>query len=414
MPLSHLDGRSRIAAVLLVVVVVGGGGCAHKRPAKSEEQLLAMRERADQRVQQDSQALIQRLLTRAKTRYDQQVATRASTHPATTTQPTVTTIDILVISGGGDWGAFGAGFLKGWGRVPDGPMARPKFDVVTGVSTGALIAPFAFLGDDESIERVVHLYRNPKKDWVKQRWPLYFLPNNISFAEIPGLERELRKSADAATIHRIADEAATGRVLVMNTTNVDDGTMRVWDVGAEAQRAVANNDIDRIQKIMLASSGIPAAFPFRMIDGEMYVDGGVTGNIIYGGRVREDQSLPAQWKKNYPDLPMPKIRYWVIFNNQLRPLPQVTAPTWTAVVARSLEMGTRSATVTSMRHLHAMAEISRLKRGADMEVRIVAVPNDWHPPKPGVFVKEVMNNLADLGEKMGADPGSWRSDPPPP
>ena len=66
------------------------------------------------------------------------------------------TIDMLVVSGGGDWGAFGAGVLKGWGRVK-GPLARPQFDVVTGVSTGALIAPFAFLGDDGSIERIVQL-----------------------------------------------------------------------------------------------------------------------------------------------------------------------------------------------------------------------------------------------------------------
>jgi hypothetical protein len=99
-------------------------------------------------------------------------------------QPPV--IDILVVSGGGDWGAFGAGFLKGWGRVPPGPMARPQFDIVTGVSTGALIAPFAFLGTDDAIERIVQLYRYPKPDWVKQRGFLYFLPNHISFAEVPG------------------------------------------------------------------------------------------------------------------------------------------------------------------------------------------------------------------------------------
>jgi hypothetical protein len=69
---------------------------------------------------------------------------------------------------------------------------------------------------------------------------------------------------------------------------------------------------------------------------------------------------------------------------------------------------------TSIRHLHAQAEISRLKRGANVEVRFVAVPNDWVPPQPGVFIKETMNNMADLGEKMGADPSSWSSEPPPP
>src|SRR5262249_52441130 len=160
-------------------------------------------------------------------------------------------------------------------------------------------------------------------------------------------------------------------------------------------------------QILLASSGIPAAFPFREIDGSIYVDGGVTGNILYGGGTREDQSFLAIWADAYPNLPLPKVRYWVIFNNQLRPLPQVTAPTWVGVISRAVEMGTRSATITAMRHLFAQAEISRLKRGGTVEVRVVAVPNDFVPPKPGTFIKETMNALADLGEKMGGDSSSW-------
>jgi hypothetical protein len=150
-----------------------------------------------------------------------------------------------------------------------------------------------------------------------------------------------------------------------------------------------------------------------MIDDELYVDGGVTGNIIYGGRIGEEDSLPAIWQKAYPNLPIPKLRYWVIFNNQFRPVPAVTAPNWPTVIQRSLETSTRAATATAVRHLFAMAEISRLKRNADVEVRIVSIPGDWFPPVPGVFIKETMNNLADIGEKMGADPDSWSTVPPP-
>jgi hypothetical protein len=217
----------------------------------------------------------------------------------------------------------------------------PEFDVVTGVSTGALIAPFAFLGDARSIDTIVELYRNPGRDLVKQRWPLYFLPANESFATVPGLERELRARVDLAMLQRIADASRQGRFLIVNTTDVDDGGSRVWDVGSEAQRAVDSGDVDRVHRILLASSGIPGTFPFREIDGALYVDGGVTGNILYGGAGREERSLPAVWAATYPELPVPTLRFWVIFNNQLRPLPQVTAPTWTAIVARSLEMGTR-------------------------------------------------------------------------
>jgi hypothetical protein len=94
-------------------------------------------------------------------------------------------------------------------------------------------------------------------------------------------------------------------------------------------------------------------------------------------------------------------------------VPAVTAPNWPTVIQRSLETSTRAATATAVRHLFAMAEISRLKRNADVEVRIVSIPGDWFPPVPGVFIKETMNNLADIGEKMGADPDSWSTVPPP-
>jgi hypothetical protein len=391
--------------------VLSSGGCMYQsRPAVAEPQLLARRAAADAELKASTRGLVDTVLTRAKAEYDDFKAGRTPAAPV---------IDVLIISGGGDWGAFGAGFLKGWCHVPAGdPLAKPQFDVVTGVSTGSLIAPFAFLGDEASIDQVVRLYRNPRKDWVRQRGILYFLPNHISFAEIPGLEREVRNAVTSEFVQRIADASSDGRLLAVNTSNVDDGSPRVWDVGAEARAATTQptgmkkDELSRIQKILLASAGIPGAFPFRIIDGEMFVDGCVTGNIIYGGRISDADGLPAQWETRYPGVPIPKTRYWVIFNNWIRAQPQLTSPNWPAVVQRSLEMGTRSATVAAMRHLYATAEISRLKHDADVEVRVVAVPGDWTPPQPGVFVKETMNDLADLGHRMGADPASWTTTPP--
>lgn len=400
----------RTLSLMAALVLAGGlvlGGCAYQtRPARTQQQLLQLRAQEGTGTMADARAMLAHLLERTRVEYDEYKAGRRPRPPV---------IDILIISGGGDWGAFGAGFLKGWLKVPaQHPLAKPEFDAVTGVSTGALIAPFAFLGDEPSIDQIVHLYRNPQKDWVRERGVLYFLPNNISFAEVPGLERELRANMTAPLVRRIAEAGADGRILAVNTTNLDDGTPRVFDLVTEARRATDSGQLDRIHNIMLASAGIPGAFPFRVIDEELYVDGGVTGNIIYGGRVGEEDTLPAQWQAHHADRPIPKFRFWVIFNNQIRPLPQVTAPNWPAVITRSLEMGTRAATITSLRHLHAMAEISHLKRGAEVEVRTVAIPGDWSPPVPGVFIKETMNNLADLGEKMGADPASWNTQPPPP
>jgi hypothetical protein len=386
------------------VSVLSGCGPAMTRAPRDRAELEKLRTTEDEQVGAENRKILARLLERTKAEYDRDTANGGKALPV---------IDILIISGGGDWGAFGAGFLKGWKKIsPENPLAMPEFDAVTGVSTGTLIAPFAFLGDEKSIEEIENLYRNPGPDWVKQRGFLYFLPDNISFAEVPGLEREIREHITLDKLRQIAKAGAGGRLLAVNTTNLDIGQSRVFDLVEEAQRAVDTGDVERIHNIMLASAGIPGAFPFRIIDGQLYVDGGVTGNIIYGGRIAEEDSLPAQWQKAYPNLPIPKFRFWVIFNNQFRPVPEVVAPNWPAVIQRSLETSTRAATATAVRHLFAMAEISQLKRHADVEVRVVSIPGDWFPPVPGTFVKETMNSLADLGEKMGADPKSWSDQPP--
>jgi len=401
-PMSLTESRDlhALLAALALFAVSGVAGCGGaQRPVREQSALVEQRAEADQQNLVATRARFVALLERAK--LDQEAHARGEL-------PSPPVIDLLIISGGGDWGAFGAGFLRGWSSIPESnPLAMPRFDVVTGVSTGALIAPFAYLGDEESLARIDRLYRNPKKDWVRQRWPLFFLPDNLSFAEVPGLEREMVENVTPAMAAQIAATAGEGRLLAVNTTDLDAATARPFDLLSVAEQAAATGDMSRFHGIMLASAGIPGAFPFREIDGMMLVDGGVTGNIIYGGRLGEEDSLPAVWQALYPGEPIPKIRYWVLFNNQLRAQPRVVEPKWPAIVTRALELSTRSATVTAMRHLHAMAEISRLKRGAQVEVRIVAIPEEWTPPVPGVFIKETMNHLADLGMTMGADPASW-------
>jgi hypothetical protein len=378
---------------------LAGYGAHPRREPIARPDLLKLRHAEAERNRSAHRRLLVRLLERIKAEHDRHTAGAQKEPPV---------LDILVVSGGGDWGAFGAGFLKGWHKVPaQHALAKPEFDIVTGVSTGTLIAPFAFLGDEPALDQIVNLYRNPVADCVKPRGRLYFLPDNISLSEVPGLERELRRQISMDMVRRIAKAGADGRVLVVNTTNLDDAGPRVFDLVEEAQRAVDSGEFDRIHEIMLASAGIPGAFPFRIIDQELYVDGGVTGNILYGGRAEEEDALPAVWQRTYPDIPIPKIRFWVIFNNQFRPVPHVTAPRWIDVVQRSLETATRAATATAVKHLVALAEIARLKRNADVEIRLASIPGDWSPPAPGVFVKETMDNLADLGERMGADPASW-------
>jgi hypothetical protein len=393
--------RSVLAAMMVVVcTTVIGCASAPKRPDRTMDDLFAARKADDEARAKETRQVMQQLLERVE---------REAQAPATDTKTSKwRTMDVLVISGGGDWGAFGAGVLKGWGKVK-GELARPQFDVVTGVSTGALIAPFAFLGDDESYDRIVQLYRRPQKDWAKSRGTLFFLPNNPSFYALPGLEREVRTALDRPTLERIAAQDGNGRGLIVNTTNIDFGDMHAWNIVAEAKKALAKNDPGWVHNILLASAGIPGIFPARDIGEYLYVDGAITGNILYGGRAR---SLPDLWEERHPGEPMPTMRYWVIFNNQLRFPPQVTKGRWPDIMSRATIMSTQTSTINSMRHLFALADIANLKHPGEVQVRIMTVPDDWVPPKPGTFVTEVMNELADLGEKMGADPTTWRTDPP--
>jgi hypothetical protein len=376
----------------IVAIAVLAVGCqSASRPERSQEELFKAREAENSVRTADFNVLMNGFLHRA----------HEKTGP----------IDLLIVSGGGDWGAFGAGVLKGWGRVK-GDLARPQFDVVTGVSTGAMIAPFAFLGDDESIERIVQLYRNPREDWVKSRGLVFFLPNNPSFYALPGLEREMSTKLDRPMLERIAAEGATGRNLLVNTTNIDLGEMRAWDIVAETKTALAKNDPQHVYSVLLASAGIPAVFPARSIGEYLYVDGAITGNILYGGRVKEEDSFYARWRKAFPKDPLPRVRYWVIFNNQIRFPPEMVRERWPDIMQRATIMGTQTSTLNSLRHLFTLAELARAKHGVDVEVRLMTVPDSFVPPKPGSFQSEVMNKLADIGEEMGADPKSWRREAP--
>jgi len=246
---------TRLSTFTAIAAAAGLGlGCASmpERPARNLEDLFAARQAEDLARADELRALNDRLMARLAAKAE------AAAKGSKGVKPPI--LDMLVISGGGDWGAFGAGVLKGWGRVK-GELARPEFDVVTGVSTGALIAPFAFLGDDAAIERIVKLYRNPQPDTAVSRGVLFFLPSNPSFYSLPGLERDMRTALDRPMLERIAAEETTGRALLVNTTNIDLGDKRAWDIVAEARTALTKNDDNHLHRILLASAGIPGAFP---------------------------------------------------------------------------------------------------------------------------------------------------------
>lgn len=395
-----LDATLKSALLGCISLAILVGGCAGRRAAVDESVLIEQRAEYLTAAADANYQSTRRLVRRLKSRLDDFENGRAAEPPV---------LDILILSGGGDFGAFGAGFLQGWGAVSDPQWKRPQFDVVSGVSTGALIAPFAFLGDDASYERAVRLYREPQRDWVRRRGLLFFLPGRESLVRIDGLKRDISNEFDASVVKRVADEAGKGKLLVIGTTNLDFGVQRIWDLGNASIAGAAAGSNERFVDTLLASSAIPGAFPAIEMDDHLYADGAVSTNILYNDSMRSRRGLTGIWTEEYPGVRMPRTRYWVVLNAQLEAAPQVVQPTWLNVTAVSLAIAVRSSTMTALQHLIGQLEIITASGIATKEIRYVSVPADWRAPATGNFNEKTMQSLSDLGMKMGADPASWKT-----
>lgn len=392
-----------IATLILGTCVLCG--CGVTRPALNKQQLAERRLEHIEQIRTDFVA-ISSTVTR---RMDRELrAFEDAKSRGEDAAPPV--MDVLAISGGGDWGAFGAGVLQGWREVK-GELALPQFDVVTGVSTGALIAPFAFLGDDASIAIVDELYRAPKSDWIVLKDWFVFLPWRESFADTSGLRQEVEKTLTEDRIVRIAEESRTDRTLIIGTTDLDLGLPRAWSLGSEAEH-LQRGGIKRIHDILMASAAIPGIFPPAVIDDTLYVDGGTTANVLLGANLRSEQSVLGAWRRTFPGRKPPRLRFWTIINNTLGDVPSIVKPSWPDIMGKSLTTLTRSSTKSSLRAFLMQAELLRRAEGVDIEVRFIAVPNDFVPPVDGSFKKETMNALADIGLRLGRDPASWRTELP--
>lgn len=287
---------------------------------------------------------------------------------------------------------------------------RPLFDAVTGVSTGALIAPFAFIGDDEAIGRVDDLYRNPKPTWVRKHGIVSFVLDERSFYDITGLEKEISEAIDPRSIDLIAAGAEQGRALAVGATNMDFGTQHVFMISSLAIAARKTGDSTRIHEALLASSAIPIVFPAREIDGHLYVDGGLTSNILFSGDPDSPKGFAPLWRAHCPGRPLPRIRYWVIVNNQMIAPPAVVQPRWSSLGGPTVNTAIRVSTAASLRELSLLVRMQRAS-GIDADWRWVCIPEEWRPPSVEFFNSETMRSLSDLGYRMGSDPSSWRTVP---
>jgi predicted acylesterase/phospholipase RssA len=189
---------------------------------------------------------------------------------------------LLAVSGGGEDGAFGAGLLNGWTLAGN----RPTFSLVTGVSTGALTAPFAFLGPDWD-DALRSVYTEITIRDVAERRSIFAAVTNDGMADTLPLLRTIARYLDARMLAALAAGYREGRLLLVATTNLDAQRPVVWNIGAMAESGHPQA-LDLIRRLLLASASIPGAFPPVMIDvtldgqphQEMHVDGGAVAQAF--------------------------------------------------------------------------------------------------------------------------------------
>jgi hypothetical protein len=185
---------------------------------------------------------------------------------------------ILVLSGGAQNGAFGAGFLYGWSE-----RQRIAFDTITGVSTGALQAPLVFVGTPDSLDSLREGYLSAGVDEVIEMRGLAAIPFCASLASSRGLESLIRRHITNGLIDQVAAQGRLGRRLFVATTNLDTGCLTVWDLVAIANA----RDYSKFREIVYASSCVPPIFEPRCIDGALHADGGIRQQLFIADLVEK-------------------------------------------------------------------------------------------------------------------------------
>jgi len=308
----------------------------------------------------------------------------------------------LALSGGGSDGAFGAGLLAGW----TASGKRPEFDIVTGVSTGALTAPFAFLGPkyDEALKEV--FTQSDTKDIAIMR-PVRGLLGGDSLASNSPLAKVVAYYVDEAFLAEVADQYRRGRRLLIGTTNLDAERPVIWDMGAIAASG-RPEALDLFRTVLLASAAIPAVFPPGFIkvsaDGttyeEMHVDGGATREVFL---------VPTQFMASKIDGRLgirPIRRTYIIRNGHV-------APEYKAVKARTLSIAGRA--VSSMIKSQGVGDLYELylfaKRNG-IDYNLAYIPADFLDTSTQSFDPVYMTKLYDLGYQMAANGYPWKKVPP--
>ena len=313
--------------------------------------------------------------------------------------------NILALSGGGSNGAFGAGILNGLSATG----TRPIFKIVTGISTGALIAPFAFLGKDYD-QVLKQVYTSVEtKDIMKLNSYIISEQGLDSLADSSPLRNLIEKYVTEKIIRSVALAHQKGRRLYIGTTDLDVGRLVIWNMGAIA--AYDKPEADNLfRKILLASASIPILLPPVYIPveakgeiyEEMHVDGGVSTQVFLYGDILNlnDVARSVGLSSVGPG------RIYIIQN--LKSLPQY-------VPVKSNLVSISKRTVTSLLANQGNGDLYRIysiAKREGIEFKLVFIPFTYESHDPLKFDPVSMEKLFDLGYRMASSGDPWQNHPP--
>ena len=310
----------------------------------------------------------------------------------------------LALSGGGANGAFGAGFLNGWTKTGK----RPVFKIVTGVSTGALMAPFAFLGPEYDDALRDFYTTTASRNIFRMLSILPQLLGGESFADTGPLRALIEQHVTPEFLRQIARAHESGRRLYMGTTDLDSQRFVVWNMGliATSGRPEA---VELFRKVMLASASVPVAFPpvFFEVEAagrrydEMHVDGGVAANVFYSGGLFSFSAARAGVGRG-----LGREDIYIIHNGQLLPVPEQTTRSLRSIAMRVFDSATKAAFVGDLFRIYSVAV--REQAGFFW----ITIPDGVELVGDQLFDPVLMGQLYDLGYGNALAGQTWADAPP--
>ncbi|WP_020586171.1 patatin-like phospholipase family protein [Desulfobacter curvatus] len=308
----------------------------------------------------------------------------------------------LAISRGGANGAFGAGLLCGWSAAG----TRPEFTMVTGISTGALTAPFAFLGSkyDDTLKTIYTTIST--KDIVKKKSAFAILFSD-SMVDTTPLKAMIARYINAYIVDAIAGEYKKGRRLFIGTFNLDADRSVIWDIGAIAVSNYSGK-LELIHEILRASAAIPVAFPPVMIQveangkkfDELHVDGGTSSQVfVYPATVDWKSIMERSKVQGTPEV-------YVIRNSFLESDVNGVKPQLIPIATRSVDSLIRTQGIGDFYQIYALCQ----RDGTNFN--LAWIPSDFTEKPAESFDPVYMEKLFDRGFQMAREGYPWEKAPP--